>query len=102
MQRQHRHRRCQPEALRARRDIRQRQVGARQHAQRAEMVLANPRRMHAQRFGIQRLIDDIGNKLVRRGRIVGVVVVAQRKVAEFHRDSPFLKERPCLVTVTQQ
>ena len=28
--------------------------------------------------------------------------LATREVAEFHRDKPFLKERPCLVTVTQQ
>ncbi len=90
MQRQHRHCRRQPDALRARGDIRERKVGARQHAKRAEMMLADPGRVHPQLLGIQRLVDDVRDQLVRRARIVGVVVVAQGEVAEFHEAIPLV------------
>ena len=86
MQRQHGDRRRQPDALGARGDIGERQVGTGQHAERAEMMLADPRRVHPQLFGIQRLVDDVRDELVGRARVVVVVVVAQREVAEFHGD----------------
>jgi hypothetical protein len=42
MQRQYRHRRREPDVFRARRDIGEHQIGAGQHAQRIEMMLADP------------------------------------------------------------
>jgi hypothetical protein len=88
MQRQHGDRRRQPDMLRARGDIGKHEVGAGEHAQRIEMVLADPCGMHAERIGEQRFVRDVGNELVRRPRIVFVVIVAQREIAEFHGASP--------------
>jgi hypothetical protein len=60
------------------------QIGTGEHAQGAEMVLADPGRMEADRFGIDRLVDDVGDEAVGASRIAFVVVVAQREIAEFH------------------
>ena len=65
MQRQHRHRRREPDVLRARGDIGEHEVGAGQHAERVEMMLADPGRMHAELVGEQRLVEDVGDELVR-------------------------------------
>src|SRR5258706_15152129 len=47
-------------------------------------MLADPRRMHADLVGEDRLLADVEHQLVRRARVVRVVVVAEREVAEFH------------------
>src|ERR1700722_7630414 len=52
------------------------------------MMLADPGGMHADLVGIKRFAGDVGDKLVRGTRIIFVVVVAQRKVAEVHRNLP--------------
>jgi hypothetical protein len=88
MQRQHGDRRRQPDVLRARGDIGEHEIGAGEHAQRIEMMLADPCGMHAECVGVQRFVRDVGNELVRRPRIIFVVVVAQREVTEFHGASP--------------
>jgi hypothetical protein len=84
MQRQHRDGGREADALGARRDVGEHQVGTGQHAERIEMVLADPRGMHPELIGVERLGRDVGHELVGRARVVGVVVVAQREVAEFH------------------
>ena len=56
MQRQYRDGGGKADALRARRDIGEHEVRAGEHAERVEMMLADPGRMHAERVGIDRLI----------------------------------------------
>src|SRR6185437_1002764 len=60
------------------------------HAERVEMVLADPGRMHAELVGIERFRRDIGDELVGGAGIVVVVIVAQREVAEFHDALPVI------------
>ena len=88
MQRQHRHRRREPDPGRIRGDIGQYEVRARQDAERIEVMLANPGRMHAEFVGVQRLGGNVGDELVRRARIVLVVIVAQREVTKIHVSLP--------------
>src|SRR5260221_9265072 len=52
------------------------------------MMLAVPGRVHAELVGIDRLVGDVGDELVGRPRIVVVVIVAQREIAEIHRVPP--------------
>src|SRR5262245_5012987 len=52
------------------------------------MVLADPGRMHAEPVGVQRLLGDLGDELVRRPRVVLVVIVAEGEVAEVHVAPP--------------
>ena len=52
MQRQHGDRRREPDVLGARGDIGEHQVGAGEHAERVEMMLADPGRMHAELVGV--------------------------------------------------
>ena len=59
-----------------------------EHAQRVEVMLADPGRVHADLVGIQRLSRDVGDELVRRPRVVLVVIVAQREIAEVHAAPP--------------
>ena len=47
-------------------------------------MLADPRRMEAHLFGVNRLVEDVGDERVRVALVVVVVVVAERKIAEFH------------------
>src|SRR5262249_6278554 len=61
----------------------------RQHAKGVEMVLADPSRVHAELVGVQGLLRDVGDELVRRPCVVLVVIVAQGEVAEFHNTPPF-------------
>ncbi len=84
MQRQHRHRRRQADLLGPRRDMGQHEIGARQDAQRAEMMLADPRRMQPDLLGVQRLVENVGDQLVGAAPVVDIVVVAQREIAELH------------------
>ena len=72
------------DVLGARRDIGQHQLGGGEHAERVEMVLADPGRVHAELVGVERLGGDVGDELVGVARIVFVVIVAEREVAEFH------------------
>src|SRR6187431_1128971 len=48
------------------------------------MVFADPDRMHTELFGIERLLQDVGDTLVGASIVVAIVIVAQREVAEFH------------------
>jgi hypothetical protein len=84
MQRQHGDCRSEPDARGIGGDIGQHEVRAGQHAQRVEMMLADPGRAHAELVGIESLGGDVGDKLVRRARIVLVVIIAQREIPEFH------------------
>ena len=84
MQRRHRHRGREPDALGIGGDVGQHQVRTRQHAERIEMMLADPGRMHAELVGIERLGGDVGDELIRRTIVVFVVVVAQREITEIH------------------
>ena len=52
------------------------------------MMLADPGRMHAELVGIERFGGDVGDELVRGARIVFVMVVAQREIAELHAYPP--------------
>ena len=51
------------------------------------MMLADPGRVHAELVGVERFGGDVGDELVGRARVVVVVIVAEREVAEFHRVS---------------
>ena len=93
VQRQHGHRRRQADALGAGGDIGEHEVGAGQHAERIEMVFADPRRVHAELFGIERLGGDVGDKLVRGTGIVVVMIVAEREITEIH--FPLPTRTPC-------
>src|SRR5712671_8044235 len=59
------------------------------------MMLADPGRMHAEAVGVERLVGDVGHELVGAARIVFVVVVAQREVAEFHAVLPSVPFGTC-------
>jgi hypothetical protein len=48
------------------------------------MMLADPHRVHAKLLGVERFRGNVGKELIRGPRIVEVVVVAQREVAELH------------------
>jgi len=84
VQRQHVHRRREAHVLRLRGDVGEQQVGPRVHAQRVEVVLADPARVHADAVGEDRLLADLEHELVRAARVRRVVVVAQGEIAEFH------------------
>src|SRR5580700_5936030 len=84
MQRRHRHRGREPDALGIGGDVGQHQVRAGQHAERIEMMLADPGRVHAELVGVKRFRCDIGDELVRGAIVVFVVVVAQREITELH------------------
>src|SRR5207253_5252711 len=55
-----------------------------EHTQRAEMMLADPRRVEADLFSINRLVHDVGDKPIGGSGVVRVTIVAQREIAEFH------------------
>src|ERR1700734_4181806 len=40
--------------------------------------------MEANLLGIDRLVEDVGDQLIRGARVVFVMVVAQREIAELH------------------
>ena len=84
MQRQHIHRRRETDALRLRRDIGQHQLRRGVHAERAEMMLADPSGMKAELFGIDRLGYDLLHKLIRCTPVVAIVIVAESEIAELH------------------
>src|SRR5262249_54970827 len=90
MQRQHvdSRREAQPRGIGG--DISQHHVRTRQHAERVEMMFADPGRMHADLLGVQRLGGDVGDEMVRGACVVFVVIVAQREIAEIHRYLPYL------------
>src|SRR5262249_16142251 len=89
----------EPDALRSRGEVGEHQIRGREHAQRVEMVLADPSRVHAEPVGVQGLLRDVGDELVRRPRVVFVVIIAQGEVAEFHNIPPsgWPGRRPILV-----
>src|SRR6266478_7881161 len=84
VKRQHRHRRREPDTLRARRDMSEHQVRTREHAETAEVMLADPGGIHSYLFGVDRFVEDVGDDLIGAAPIILVVVIAQREVAEFH------------------
>jgi len=88
MQGQHIHCGREPQPRRMSGDIGEHHVRAGQHAERVEVMLADPGRMHADLFGVKRLGGDVGDELVGRAGIVFVMVVAQREIAEFHLTLP--------------
>src|SRR5580700_1597359 len=88
MQRRHRHRGREPDARRIGGDVGQHQVRAGQYAERIEMMLADPGRMHAELVGVKRLGGDVGDELVGGAIVVFVVVVAQREITELHVRPP--------------
>ena len=92
MQRQHRHRGREPDVLRARRDIGEHQVRTGEHAERVEMMLADPGRVHAELVGQERFLGDVGDELVRGPGVVLVVIVAQGEIAEVHGATPVFAE----------
>jgi hypothetical protein len=63
-------------------------IGAGQHAERAEMMLADPSGMKAHLLGVHSLGEDVGDEGVGLPLIVLVVVVTQREVTEFHWPLP--------------
>ena len=91
VQRQHGHRRRQADARAAGGDIGEHEVGTGKHAERIEVMLADPGRVHAELFGIERLGGDVGDELVRGTGIVVVMIVAEREITEIHC---FLLMRP--------
>ena len=84
VQRQHRHRRREPDARGVGGDIAEDEIRTGQNAERVEMMLADPGRVHAELVGIERLGDDVGDELIGGAGIVGVMVVAEREIAEVH------------------
>ena len=84
MQRQDRDRRGEANIPRSGRDIGEHEIGAGEHPQRAEMMLADPRRVEADLFGIDRFVDDVGDKPVGGSVVIPVTIVAEREIAEFH------------------
>jgi hypothetical protein len=48
------------------------------------MMLADPSRMEAHLFGVNRLGENVGDERIRVALLVVVVIVAQGKIAEFH------------------
>jgi len=88
VQRQHRYRRREPNALGPRRDLRQQQIGAGQDPERREMMLADPRRMEPDLLGIERLVEDVGDERIGAPPVVDVMIVAQREIAELHPCPP--------------
>lgn len=84
MQRQNRDRRGEADALRSGGDIGEHEIGAGEHPQRAEVMLADPRRAEAHLFGINRLVDDVGDEPIGAPGLVRVTIVASREIAEFH------------------
>src|SRR5215469_4026538 len=92
MKREYGDRRREADASRPRCDVGQHQVGTRENAERAEVMLADPGRMEPDLLGINRLVEDIGDKGVRGPVVVLVMVVAQREVAELHLPLPFHQE----------
>ena len=87
VQRQHGHGRRKADMLGARGDVGEHQLGRGEHAERVEMMLADPGRMHAELVGVERLGGDVGDELVGVARVVLVVIVAQREISEFHFSS---------------
>ena len=83
----------EPDVLGARGDVGQHQLGRGQHAERVEMMLADPGRVHAELVGVERLGGDVGDERVGVARIVLVVIVAEREIAEFHDPSPPISRR---------
>ena len=84
MERQHRHCRREPDTLRACRDVSEHQVGTREHAETAEVMLADPGGIQSYLFGVDRLVEDVGDDLIGAAPIILIVVVAQCEVAELH------------------
>jgi len=79
MQRQHGDGGSQPDLARPRRDIGEYQIRAGKQTQGAEVMLADPGRMQTRFLGVNRLVDYVGDKVVRCPDVVVVVVVAQRE-----------------------
>ena len=84
MQRRHIHGGRQPDVLGVGCDISEHDVRAGQHAERIEVVLADPGGVHAELVGIERLGGNVGDELVRGAGVIVVVIVAQREIAEVH------------------
>jgi hypothetical protein len=60
------------------------EVRTREHAETAEVMLADPGGIQPYLFGVDRLVQDVGDDLIGAAPIILIVVVAQREIAEFH------------------
>jgi hypothetical protein len=60
------------------------QVRTREHAETAEVMLADPGGIQPNLFGVDRLVEDIGDDLIGAAPIILIVVVAQCEITEFH------------------
>jgi hypothetical protein len=85
VQRQHHDRRAEPDAAGQRRDVGVHQARHRHAAAPVEVMLADPGRMHSDVLGMDRLVANLEQELLGGPRIVGIAVVAEREIAEFHR-----------------
>src|SRR5262249_996645 len=65
-------------------DIGQHEIRAGQNAERVEMMLADPGRMHAKLIGVECLRGDVRNKGLGVTLIIFVVIIAKSEVAELH------------------
>ena len=74
-------------------------VGTGEDAERVEMMLADPGRVHAELIGVDRFVSDVGDELVGVARVVFVVIVAEREVSEFHGRSPSVLAVPQVAVV---
>ena len=84
VQRQDGHRGRETDVPGARGNVRKHDVGRGKHAQRVEMMLADPCGTHADLIGVKRFSRDIGHELVGRAMVVLVMIVAEREIAKIH------------------
>jgi len=84
MQREDRDGGGEPDSRGASGEVGQHEVGTREHAERAEVMLPDPGRVQADLFGIQRLVEDVCDERIRIAGVVQVMVVAQREITELH------------------
>jgi hypothetical protein len=84
VQRQNRDRGSEADMPGACRDVGEHEVRTREHAERIEMVFADPGRMHPELVGVKRLGSNVVDQLIGRAGIVLIMIVAQGEVAEFH------------------
>ncbi len=61
-------------------------------------MLSDPSRMHADLFGVYRLVRNIEDELVRTSRIVAIINVAEREITEIHIITQILASKGPLIT----
>src|SRR5438093_418727 len=58
-------------------------------------MLADPGGMEPDLLGIDRLVDDVGDKSVGGSGVVRVTIIAEREIAQFHGVLPAGRRCPC-------